>query len=148
MTNDSTQTPAQRLDNILKRFISLKDKNYKGLFSAFVSIDKTDDTLKEVQMILDKLIKDGYIVKLPEKESNSNDFLSILNSEYELTFDGLYFMTYYKGYEASINKQDRKDCIENTKYWLLITGTWFTGLGAVGLVLWEMYDKGFFDSCR
>lgn len=115
----------QRSYNDLYREIE-EHANFKGQFSP-----------GEIDLIMDKLRDDGYIDYIAgqqiSKTMRASDGLEIRKN-----FNGMIFHDSGAYVQKAINDkkiEDRKESREKQ----LLYGTWGVAVGAVALVLWEMY---------
>lgn len=125
-------SPIEKLDSVLN-FIATSDFStianpVKNIHHEFERRKKVPIQYSEFIKILNRLSKDGYL----EKSIGSNGA-----NEYELTFDGQVFQQ-EGGYTKFFNDAKSENRIKKMKDWLLILGTWLTGIGALALVAWEI----------
>jgi len=116
-------TPIEKLDNTLAALNN--DNQKKESFNKVQSLIVFETTNKELELILNKLYKDGYIEsKNIAKEGNPKIM------KYNITYDGLMFSQYEGGYKEKINKD------KVAKIYPLVVQT-MAGIGAIGILILE-----------
>lgn len=124
-------TPTQKLDHVLEYLKTVQTDQFVTLERVHVDYKKNINeyiTAEEIQRILYKLTADGYLWQ-------KGVYLSI-------TFNGLLFHGYEK--QAEIEELKLKIILENENRRLrndhrLILGTWFAGVAALLLLLWQIF---------
>ena len=139
--------PLQKLDNVLWYFAKHSEP-LNIFFPEIVSkVMPNEVSLNENEalMILDKLIKDGYVKK---HTYNENSFDERISNGYSLTYEGLVFIKYQNGYLGRFENAQIENRIKKRNEILLILGTWLAGIGATALVIWEIFDRIYFGKCE
>ena len=154
----SELSPIQQLDIILK-FLS-SDRGYAELSYILQRLEKDknfavkfdgDDTIR----ILDKLYKDGYVDRedIPTGRNDIRTHQPELIRRYWISFEGKVFVE-TGGYEQKIKRDaimidsaEKFAKASRKNEHRLVIGTWAVAIGAIALVLWEMY-KTFYLGCR
>jgi len=134
------------LDECLKVFISTENRQ-----RAFNIIQLQDEFLNRnpkllkgwskdlTQEVIVKLIKDEFVRIDTDVYKNPPIFKG--DTEYfMITIEGIIFLE-HKGYVKLFEKEKHQKKIQNLKDWLLIFGATLAGIGAVALVIWEIYKK-------
>ena len=129
----SQLTPIDKLDSVLK-FICTSDfwvtgNPEKYIYGKYNQRHNGIIAEPEFMKILDKLVKDGYLDKSIGHEKAY---------EYTLTFDGMVFNQaggYKRESEINAKTESQKDFREL----MLLYGTWAVAIGALALVVWEIY---------
>jgi len=125
-------SPIQKLDKVLK----ILSENTSNTFILFI-VDKSNAKISgaDATLVLGKLEKDGY-VKYFDGNAAGTTFYSALG--YSITFEGLVFYQ-QGGYERKLSI----GVLNENRLWrndtLLIRGTWFAGIAAIFLLLWQVY---------
>ena len=118
-------SPIKKLDAVLN-LLKSKTMDLSGLQTH---LTLTDIDLDELRRITKKLDKDGYI-----ETSAANSYL--------VTFDGYLFEGYENEKEVNdINQiiMANDDLLRLRNDALLVRGTWFLGVAAVLLLLWQVF---------
>ena len=96
----NTDNPLKILDDFLEVFMKHSENGYKASITSFKDLtnwDKFPD--HEVNMVLEKLIKDGYVRPVDHK-SPETVVESYIVKKYQLTFEGRFFIL-NGGYEEA-----------------------------------------------
>lgn len=134
MTYSDNLSNEQKLDCVLEYLVSLPKDDYVNSDNVVDRIEAFSHR-KEVYEILIKLTKDGYI----------NTHSSMGTGTYVSNFDGRMFIQ-NGGYEAQAKRdqlqltiavQNETRTVRNER--LLVNGTWFAGVAAVVLFLWQVW---------
>lgn len=133
------------LDEVLEKLVDAM-----FLLSYDETADKTKANMniikfKDLQLVLNKLVKDGYVEAMMQKKVNLNTKEEVDEMCYRLTFEGKVFIQnkgYSRQYELESIKirtlqiyeatRKRNDC-------LLILGTVGAAVFAAFLLFWDMY---------
>jgi len=84
----------------------------------------------DIQLIFDKLHKDGYLDKYSHFVTG--------DPIYSINFNGKFFSRKEGGYAAKAKTEKRRKRIQNLKDWLLIAGSYLAGIGTVLLFAVEL----------
>jgi hypothetical protein len=134
----------QQLDTVLKYLYDKKDEaraiDY-DIIRSDKDLLKITDNQSELERMILKLRDDKYIQMYPDYPrfaDGKQDMRNGLLTYCSITFDGRLFYESggYTQEEINVVKiENRKDRREN----LLVWGTWAVAVGAIALVVWEMY---------
>lgn len=111
------------LDNFLEKLLGLKNKNYKASLEYFLSFQTANDlSLVEAEMILEKLVSDGYVLKIDQHKNipNLSAIQQLLRYNYCLTFDGKVFIE-NEGYSKTFLYKNEKRELELAQIQSVIT---------------------------
>ncbi|GAC1314469.1 MAG: hypothetical protein NVSMB24_39160 [Mucilaginibacter sp.] len=116
-------TVLRKLDDLLKEFYDFKEHNKNGIITMLrVGRRLPFHSMDEMNMLISKLERDGYLICKKE-------------NIYTITAEGFLFGGYVK--KEIIDAQNERRIIRNEK--LLIRGTWFAGLAAILLLVWQIF---------
>jgi len=90
--------------------------------------------------IINILIDDGYVDFLDQIRDRKITSLDTYKNRTIILPKGFYLLQ-AGGYTAASKRENSKKKIQNLKDWLFISGAWLAGIGAVGLVIWEIYKN-------
>lgn len=127
-------SPEKKLDVVLQKVVNMSetDNSYYAFIANYVGANEYP---KEIFEILLKLLKDGYVTCTTTNGAGN----------YFSNFDGRMFIDNC-GYteekkrriaNETIASQNEKRIIRNER--LLIQGTWFAGLAALLLLVWQVF---------
>jgi hypothetical protein len=133
--------PLKKLDEVLKYLLNVNQPLHRTFDEIQKGLPFESDS-KDLNEILGKLEKDGYI----ESEIRSSDSIR----QFRSTFDGRYFITETGGYLAKNQKdyQIRKKILSDANYQLKyqsrsLIAIAAAAVGTCGLLLWEILKRIF-----
>ncbi|HMH23098.1 MAG TPA: hypothetical protein VK563_15040 [Puia sp.] len=136
-------SPIQKLDIVLTA-ISV-DPRFRSARETFDLIRRPEIELSEIKLILDKLEKDRFATHDYNDDADRN-IRKKPTPIYKISFEGKYFIIEKGGYlkrHQDQNLRRRKIEIENSQNQLnqilLVIGAFGAAVGAIGLVVWEVY---------
>ena len=116
------------LDNILNHF-------YINLGKEITPFDIRNDFKISEDLFfacIEKIHKSGHLDKIRFDKRAEEKAI------YKINFEGILFKE-NSGYVSHYEKDQCQMRIRNLKDYALIIGTWFAGIGATALVVWEVY---------
>ncbi|MDB5154667.1 MAG: hypothetical protein JWR54_3418 [Mucilaginibacter sp.] len=125
-------SPVQQIDLVLKMFKN--DRGHMNFDDLYIKT-KAEIDGDILSRIVEKLIRDKYIYITFVQGANFE--------KYAITFEGFLFNGYEKQQEIEeINQSIAKnyELVRQRNDHRLVVGTWFAGIAAVLLLLWQVYS--------
>ena len=124
-TTDILKNPNDFLDSTLRQLLLQTEIDPNPLPREVIFSGKGERlSHRDAHIVIQKLLKDGYVGALTDKEW------------YYITFDGAKFIT-NGGYTTAFGKEKYQKRIQNLNNYLLIVGAWIAAFGSLGLLFSE-----------
>jgi hypothetical protein len=124
-TDDIFKDPNDFLDNTLRQLLLETDISPDPQPREVIFMRKGQRlNTRDMHIVIQKLLKDGYAGSLPDKEW------------YYITFDGAKLIK-DGGYTKASEKAKYQKKIQNLKDYLVIVGAWMAGTGSICLLYFE-----------